>query len=85
MYQQMETQIQNKIKEQPHPTPCTITHTYPDKQHADIKTIKYGIIKYVPLLAQCKQGDTGILIFLNNNFDEKVVMPSISQLMEETS
>lgn len=84
MYQQLETQIKNKIAEQPHPTPCTITHIYPDDQHADITTQKYGLIKYVQLLAPCTQNNNGILIFLNNTFDERVVIPNIFQTTEET-
>lgn len=84
MYQQIENQIQKNIKEQPHTTTCTITHIYPDDQHADITTSKYGSITYVELLAPSKEGNNGILIFLNNNFDERVVIPNIFN-MEETS
>ena len=83
IYEQIETQIKNNIAEQPHPTTCTITKIYSNDQHADIHTKRYGDITYVPLLAPCQTGDTGILIFLDNNFNERVVIPQIGLINPE--
>lgn len=73
MYQQIETQITNKIKEQPHPTPCTITHIYTDGK-VDINTQKYGEIKYLDTITEHNIGDTTVLLFLNNDINERIVI-----------
>ncbi|WP_296885161.1 hypothetical protein [uncultured Methanobrevibacter sp.] len=73
MYQQIETQIKNKIKEQPHPTPCTITHTYNDGR-VDITTTRYGELKYIETITEHSIGDKTVLLFLNNDINERIVI-----------
>lgn len=69
----IQTQIQNTINEQPAPTHCEIIKTYNDN-HVDIKTEIYGNLKYIETIFPHEIGDKTILIFLNNNYDEKMVI-----------
>ena len=69
----IQTQIQNTINEQPAPTTCEITKTYNDN-HVDIKTETYGNLKYIESIISHEIGDKTILIFLNNNYNKKMVI-----------
>ena len=69
----IQTQIQNTINEQPTPTKCEITKTYNDN-HVDIKSEIYGNLKYIESIFPHEIGDKTILIFLNNNYNEKMVI-----------
>lgn len=73
MYQQIETMIQNKIDEQPSPTPCTITHTYQDGR-VDITTTKYGELKYIQTITPHEKGDKSVLLFLNDDINERIII-----------
>ena len=68
----IETIINNTLQEQPYPTEATITKTYEDG-HVDINTI-YGELKHIKSINPHEIGDTTILIFLNNSYDERRVI-----------
>ena len=75
---EIQDQIQYTINNQPYPTTCTITRTYPDN-HADITTETYGELKYIPVYGDFTVGDTAILLFLNNNYNDKVIFTNQPQ------
>ena len=71
---QIQIQIDDTINKQPYPTRCTITKIYPDNKHADIET-STGTIEYVETISNnLTVGNTGILIYLNNTFDDYIVL-----------
>lgn len=59
----------------PHPTECVITKVYSDNIHVDINTQVYGQITYVKTNGHPPVVDAeGVLIFLNNNYNERRVI-----------
>ena len=72
--QQIETIIQNQLNQTLTPVKATITHTYPDTKHVDINTEEYGVLKHVQTITTHETGDETVLIFLNNNQNEKMVI-----------
>lgn len=72
--QQIETIVQNHLNQTLTPVKATITHTYPDTKHVDINTSEYGVLKHVQTITTHTVGDETILIFLNNNQNEKMVI-----------
>ena len=75
---EIQNQINYTLNNQPYPTTCTITRTYPDN-HADITTKTYGELKYIPVYGDFTVGDTAILLFLNNNYNDKVIFTNKTQ------
>ena len=73
MYQAIENQIQANIRNQPHPVRCEITHVYDDGR-VDITTTKYGEIKYVESITKHNIGDKSVLLFLNNDINDRIVI-----------
>lgn len=73
MYQQIQTQILNTIAEQPHPVICKITHIYEDGR-VDISTTKYGELKYLESILEHSIGDKTVLLFMNNDINERIVI-----------
>lgn len=71
---QIETIITNKLNQTLTPVKATITHTYPDTKHVDINTSEYGGLKHVQTITDHTVGDETILIFLNNNPQDKMVI-----------
>ena len=71
----IQTQIQNTINTQPHPTQCTITKTYTDG-YTDIHTDQYGTLKHIPTIGNPEIGYTGVLIFLDNTYTNRIIITS---------
>ena len=72
--QVIQKQIDYSTSLIPKPTKCTITKVYNDNIHADIETDN-GIIKYVETISNnLATGNTGVLIYLNGNQNEKIVI-----------
>ena len=65
--------INNSINTQPYPTLAEITRTYNDG-HVDIRTNEYGELTYLKTITNHNVGDTTILIFLNNSYDQRIVI-----------
>ena len=74
MQEQIRIIIKDEIQQQPRNVKCTITHTYPDKKHADIHTTEYGDLQYIECIGTPTENNTGVLIFLNNSYDEKIII-----------
>ena len=70
---EIQTQINHTIKQQPYPTRCTILKTYPDG-YTDINTELWGKIEYVETIGNPEPEDVGVLIFLENDFDKRIVI-----------
>ena len=70
----------DEINKIPYPTTATITKVY-DDGHADCKTKMYGDLIYVKTIAPCNTGAEAILIFLNNGYDDKVLIPNIHDII----
>ena len=68
----IQTQIQNTIQSQPHPTECTITKVYEDG-YVDINS-PYGELKHIQSITPHNIGDETILIFLNNDYTQRRVI-----------
>lgn len=68
----IQTQIQNTIQSQPHPTECTITKVYEDG-YVDINS-PYGELRHIQSITEHQIGDETILIFLNNNYTQRRVI-----------
>ena len=68
----IQTQIQNTIQTQPHPTECTITKVYEDG-YVDINS-PYGELKHIQSITEHSIGDETILIFLNNDPSDMMVI-----------
>ena len=68
----IQTQILNSLNTQPHPTRATIIKTYEDG-YVDIKT-DYGELRHVQSITTHENNDETVLIFLNNNYDERIVI-----------
>ena len=72
--QQIETIIQNQLNQTLTPVKATITHTYPDTKHVDINTEEYGELKHVQTITDHTVGDETVLIFLNNDQNQKIII-----------
>ena len=74
MDKQIQIQIDDTLKKHPYPTRCTIIKKYSDNIHADIET-EDGTLEYVETISNnLTVGNTGILIFLDNTFDDYIVI-----------
>ena len=71
---QIETIIQNQLNQTLTPVKATITHTYPDTKHVDINTSEYGVLKHVQSITDHTVGDETVLIFLNNDQNQKIII-----------
>ena len=65
--------IKSHINDQPTPTLCTITHTYEDGR-VEIQTDTYGEIKYLETITEHTIGDKSVLLFLNNDINERIII-----------
>lgn len=71
---QIQIIFNDEIQKLPHPVKCTIKKIYEDNFHVDITT-ETGVLKYVETIGNNLQvGNLGVLIFLNNNFDDYIVL-----------
>ena len=68
----IQTQIESTITQQPHPTHAKVTHVYPDG-YTDIET-QYGELKHIQTITTHEIGDKTILIFLDNDFTQRIVI-----------
>ena len=74
MDEQIKLIVKDEIKKLPTNVECKIIHIYPDNIHADIDTVEYGQLKYVKCLNTPTIDQIGVLMFLNNSFDERIVI-----------
>ena len=66
--------VDDTLRQSPHPIKCNIKKIYEDNFHVDITT-DVGVLKYVETIGNnLKVGNLGVLIFLNNSFDEYIVL-----------
>ena len=65
--------IASHINEQPSPIRCEITHIYEDGR-VDVETEKYGLLKYLETIIPHAVGDKSVLLFLNNDINERIVI-----------
>ena len=72
LYTVIQNQIQNTITDQPHPTQATITRVYEDG-YCDVNT-PYGELKHIQSITTHEINDETILIFLNNTFEQRIVI-----------
>lgn len=72
--QQIETIVQTQLNQTLTPVKATITHTYPDTKHVDINTEEYGVLKHVQTITTHETGDETVLIFLNNDQNQKIII-----------
>lgn len=71
---EVEVMMDDKISQMPFPTEAEITHIYTDGK-VDIISTLYGEIHYITTHGKTPTiGDTGILIFLENNYDKRRVI-----------
>lgn len=69
---QIQTHFTHLLATQPHPTQATITKTYEDG-YVDITT-SYGELTHVQSITTHNVGDETILIFLNNDYNQRIVI-----------
>lgn len=79
---EIEDIITSRLTEQAYPTRCTIIKTYPDG-HTDIRTEAYGILPYVETIGNPTIGDIGVLMFLENDFDKRIVITQNTEVNTE--
>lgn len=65
--------IESHINDQPAPILCTITHIY-ENNRVDIQTDTYGEIKYIETITEHNIGDKSVLLFMNNDINERIVI-----------
>lgn len=65
--------IKDKINSQAFPVPCKITKIYEDK-YVDVKIEDFGELKYVKSIIEHEIDDITVLLFLNNNFESRMVI-----------
>ena len=65
--------IKSHINEIPTPTPCEIIATHTDGT-VDITTKDYGELKYINTITEHQIGDKTVLLFLNQNLNERIVI-----------
>lgn len=70
---EIQDQINHTIDQQPYPTLAKIVKTYPDN-YADIQTDDFGKITYIKIYGECELETMGVLFFLHNNFQDRVVI-----------
>ena len=71
--QSIKTIINDELTKQPTPTKATITHLYSDG-YVDIQTDTYGELRHIQTITPHNLGDETILIFLNGNYEERIVI-----------
>ena len=70
---EIEDIINSKLQELAYPTRCTILKTYPDG-YTDINTELWGKIEYVETIGNPEPEDVGVLIFLENDYNKRIVI-----------
>lgn len=68
--------VNSIIEEQAYPLKCTILKIYNDG-YTDIKTEEYGYLTYVKTIGNPKLLDEGLLIFIDNDFNKKIVITTV--------
>lgn len=67
------TMIKSETVNNPAPQKCRITKVYED-MHVDVESLQ-GLLKYVQVFGtNVKKGDEGVLLFLNETYDDYVVL-----------
>ena len=67
------TMIKSETVNNPAPQKCRITKVY-DDMHVDVESLR-GLLKYVQVFGtNVKKGDDGVLLFLNETYDDYVVL-----------
>ena len=69
----IESQIKTVINEQPRPDKCEIIKVYSDG-YVDIKSETYGYLKYIQSITNHEINDISILVFLNNDYENRMVI-----------
>lgn len=75
----IDQRINSSLAELAYPTQCKIIKVY-EKEHekdenfVDIESNKYGKLKYIKSVVSHEVGDTSVLIFLDNNFNNRMVI-----------
>lgn len=71
----MDQRIHSILQEQPYPTQVEIIKVYTnDKKKYDITSTEYGTLKNVDSITEHEIRDKTILIFLNNNYNEMMII-----------
>jgi len=71
--EQIEPIVNQIIKQKPAPLRCTITKVYEDNIHVDANT-NQGIIKYAETIGNPVVGNIGIIIFLEQDFNDYLII-----------
>ena len=70
---QIEPIVNQIINQKPAPLRCTITKVYDDNFHVDATT-NQGIIKYAETIGNPVVGNIGIIIFLEQDFNDYLII-----------
>jgi len=66
--------VKDEINQLPTPMRCTILKIYDDNFHVDVET-ENGVLRYVETISNnLAVGNTGVLIFLDNDPKEYIVL-----------
>lgn len=79
---EIEDIITSRLTEQAYPTRCTIKQIYEDG-HTDIDTETYGTIKYIETIGNPTIGDIGVLMFLENDFNKRIVITQNTEVDQQ--
>ncbi|WP_305514895.1 hypothetical protein [Methanobrevibacter sp. V14] len=74
MNKQIQIQIDHTISQIPTPEKITLVKVYDDNHYADVKTDKDEVIEYIPIIGGRKIGNTGILLYLNNDYTQPIAI-----------
>ena len=75
LVEELQALIQSEANNYPPPQMCSVTRVYEDK-HVDVKT-NNDVLVYVELLgADVEKGDSCLLVFLNEDYNEYVAISS---------
>lgn len=71
---EIQKQINHTIQQQPSIELVTLIKVYEDNNYGDVRTVNDEIIEYVQLIGGRTTGKTGVLLYLNNDYEQPIAI-----------
>ena len=71
---EIQKQINHTLNQVPSPELITLIKVYEDNHYGDVQTSNDETIEHVQIIGGRTTGKTGVLLYLNNNYNEPIAI-----------
>ena len=71
---EIQKQIDHTLAQMPSPELVTLIKVYDDTLYGDVRTVNDEIIEYVQLIGGRTSGKSGVLFYLNNDYNQPIAI-----------